>query len=81
MHGTEVQRLLIPVYRSLFTPTLALHLQKTHRHFAIIRCDSTPPQRREALGDEKSLRPDFLDHLTEALALPDRRGRWQFDIP
>jgi Leu/Phe-tRNA-protein transferase len=33
------------------------------------------------LGAEDIPRRDFLDHLTAALALPDRRGRWQFDGP
>lgn len=30
-------------------------------------------------GAEEISRRDFLEHLAEALALPDRRGRWQFD--
>jgi len=32
------------------------------------------------LGAEDIPRRDFLDHLTATLALPDRRGLWQFDI-
>jgi len=32
-------------------------------------------------GAEDIPRHDFLDHLTEALTLPDRHGRWQFDCP
>jgi hypothetical protein len=36
---------------------------------------------REALGAEEISRRDFLNHLTAALALPERHGRWQFDIP
>ncbi|MEK9142060.1 MAG: hypothetical protein AAB308_13485, partial [Nitrospirota bacterium] len=66
----------------LFTPTLALHSQKTHRHFEIIRRHTTcPPRCREALGAEEIPRREFLGHLTAALILPDRQGHWQFDIP
>ncbi len=32
-----------------------------------------------AFGAEAIPRHEFLDHLTVALALPDRRGRWKFD--
>jgi leucyl/phenylalanyl-tRNA--protein transferase len=32
-----------------------------------------------ALGAEDIPRFEFLDHLTAALALPERHGRWQFD--
>jgi len=32
-----------------------------------------------ALGAESIPRRDFLDHLTAALAMTERRGRWQFD--
>ena len=31
------------------------------------------------LGAEDIPRRDFLDHLTVALELPDRLGRWRFD--
>ena len=33
-----------------------------------------------AFGAEEIPRRDFLDHLTTALTLPDRRGRWEFDL-
>jgi leucyl/phenylalanyl-tRNA--protein transferase len=33
------------------------------------------------LGAEAIPRHNFLDHLTAALALPDRRGLWQFNRP
>ena len=81
MHGTEVQRLLSPVYPSLryrnARAILAVDPQTLRHH--PLRYHS--PQRREALGAEEIPCLDFLVHLTEALALPDRRGRWQFDIP
>jgi leucyl/phenylalanyl-tRNA--protein transferase len=32
-------------------------------------------------GAEEIPRREFLDHLTAALTLPERRGHWQFDIP
>jgi leucyl/phenylalanyl-tRNA--protein transferase len=32
-----------------------------------------------ALGAEAIPRRNFLDHLTAALAMTERRGRWQFD--
>lgn len=34
-----------------------------------------------ALGAESIPRRDFLDHLTAALTLPERRGRWHVNIP
>lgn len=48
--------------------------------FQIFDCQQASPH-VIALGAEDIPRRDFLDHLTTALALPDRRGRWQFDIP
>jgi leucyl/phenylalanyl-tRNA--protein transferase len=32
-------------------------------------------------GAEEISRRNFLDYLAAALTLPERRGRWQFDIP
>ena len=32
-----------------------------------------------ALGGDAIPRRNFLNHLTAALLLPERRGRWQFD--
>lgn len=68
MHGTEVQRLLSRVYRTLFTPTLAILTVDPQTPFTIVR--------REALGAEEIHWRDFLDHLTAALELPIRIGRW-----
>ena len=48
--------------------------------FHIIDCQQSSPH-VIALGAESIPRLDFLSHLTAALALPERRGRWQFDIP
>jgi leucyl/phenylalanyl-tRNA---protein transferase len=31
-------------------------------------------------GAEEIPRREFLDHLGAALTLPERRGRWQFDL-
>jgi leucyl/phenylalanyl-tRNA---protein transferase len=33
-----------------------------------------------ALGAESIPRRNFLNHLAATLTLPERRGRWQFDI-
>ncbi len=48
--------------------------------FRLMDCQQSSPHVM-ALGAEDIPRRDFLDHLAEALAIPDRRGRWQFDIP
>ena len=48
--------------------------------FRLMDCQQSSPH-VIALGAEDIPRRDFLDHLTTALALPERRGRWQFDIP
>jgi hypothetical protein len=32
-----------------------------------------------AFGAENIPRREFLNHLTAALMLPERRGRWQFN--
>jgi leucyl/phenylalanyl-tRNA--protein transferase len=46
--------------------------------FRIIDCQQASPHVM-ALGAEAIPRRKFLDRLTAALTLPDRRGRWQFD--
>ncbi|MGH7147059.1 MAG: leucyl/phenylalanyl-tRNA--protein transferase [Nitrospiraceae bacterium] len=48
--------------------------------FRLMDCQQSSPHVM-ALGAESIPRRDFLDYLTAALALPDRRGHWQFDIP
>ena len=47
--------------------------------FRLMDCQQSSPH-VIALGAESIPRRDFLDHLNAALALPERRGRWQFDI-
>ena len=48
--------------------------------FRLIDCQQSSPH-VTALGAESIPRHDFLDHLTDAVSLRVRRGRWQFDIP
>ena len=48
--------------------------------FRIIDCQQSSPHVM-SFGAEEIPRQDFLDHLTPALTLPERRGHWQFDIP
>jgi leucyl/phenylalanyl-tRNA--protein transferase len=48
--------------------------------FRLIDCQQASPHVMR-LGAEEILRRDFLHHLSAALTLPNRRGRWQFDIP
>ncbi|MGH7183778.1 MAG: leucyl/phenylalanyl-tRNA--protein transferase [Nitrospiraceae bacterium] len=48
--------------------------------FHVMDCQQSSPHVM-ALGAEAIPRREFLDHLTAVLALPDRRGRWEFDIP
>ena len=48
--------------------------------FRLIDCQQSSPHIK-MLGAEDIPRREFLDHLTAALVLPERRGRWQFDIP
>lgn len=48
--------------------------------FRLMDCQQSSPH-VIAFGAEEIPRRDFLDHLVSALALPERRGRWQFDIP
>ena len=46
--------------------------------FRLMDCQQSSPH-ITALGAEAMPRLDFLNHLTEALLLPERRGHWQFD--
>jgi len=46
--------------------------------FRLMDCQQSSPHVL-AFGAENIPRHDFLDHLTTALALPDRRGHWQLD--
>jgi leucyl/phenylalanyl-tRNA--protein transferase len=46
--------------------------------FRLIDCQQSSPH-VTALGAESIPRREFLGHLTTALALPERRGRWQFN--
>lgn len=46
--------------------------------FRIIDCQQSSPHVMR-FGAEEISRCEFLDRLTSALKLPDRRGRWQFD--
>lgn len=47
--------------------------------FRLMDCQQSSPHVL-AFGAENVPRHDFLDHLTAALLLPERRGHWQFDI-
>jgi leucyl/phenylalanyl-tRNA--protein transferase len=46
--------------------------------FHIIDCQQSSPHVLR-FGAEEIPRRDFIAHLSEAVKLPDRRGRWQFD--
>ena len=46
--------------------------------FRLMDCQQSSPH-VIALGAEEIPRREFLDHLTAALTLPERRGHWQFD--
>jgi leucyl/phenylalanyl-tRNA--protein transferase len=46
--------------------------------FRLMDCQQSSPHVM-ALGAEAVPRREFLDHLTAALTLPERRGRWHFD--
>ena len=48
--------------------------------FRLMDCQQSSPHVM-AFGAEVISRHEFIDHLAAALALPDRHGRWQFDIP
>jgi leucyl/phenylalanyl-tRNA--protein transferase len=48
--------------------------------FRLMDCQQSSPHIK-TLGAEEIPRRDFLDHLSVALKLPERRGQWQFDLP
>ena len=48
--------------------------------FSIIDCQQASPHVMR-FGAEEIPRREFLDHLSDAMSLSERRGRWQFDIP
>jgi leucyl/phenylalanyl-tRNA--protein transferase len=48
--------------------------------FSLMDCQQSSPHVL-AFGAEEIPRRDFLNRLTEAIALPDRHGHWQLDIP
>ncbi|HSF67094.1 MAG TPA: leucyl/phenylalanyl-tRNA--protein transferase [Nitrospiraceae bacterium] len=48
--------------------------------FHLMDCQQSTPHIK-MLGAEDIPRREFLDHLAAALALPERRGYWKFDIP
>ena len=48
--------------------------------FLLMDCQQSSPH-VTALGAESIPRRDFLDHLTAALGMTERRGRWEFDSP
>jgi len=48
--------------------------------FRIIDCQQASPHVMR-FGAEEIPRREFLDHLAEAVAVPDRQGRWQIDAP
>ena len=48
--------------------------------FRIIDCQQASPHVMR-FGAEEISRRDFLDHVTTALAMTERRGHWKFDIP
>jgi leucyl/phenylalanyl-tRNA--protein transferase len=58
---------------------VSLVLQLEAWRFHIIDCQQSSPHVMR-FGAEEIPRCDFLNHLTAALDLPERRGRWQFDI-
>ncbi|TKS60791.1 MAG: leucyl/phenylalanyl-tRNA--protein transferase [Nitrospira sp.] len=58
---------------------LLVHQLRTWK-FHIIDCQQSSPHVMR-FGAEEIPRRRFLEHLHTALAAPDRRGRWQFDIP
>ena len=48
--------------------------------FQIFDCQQASPHVMR-LGAEEIPRRAFIEHLTSAMTIPDRRGRWQFDSP
>ncbi|MDF0650799.1 MAG: leucyl/phenylalanyl-tRNA--protein transferase [Nitrospira sp.] len=49
-------------------------------NFRLIDCQQSSPHVMR-FGAEEIPRRDFIQHLSQALTLPDRRGRWEFDKP
>jgi leucyl/phenylalanyl-tRNA--protein transferase len=47
-------------------------------NFHLIDCQQFSPH-VSRFGAEEIPRADFIKHLDQALTLPDRRGRWEFD--
>jgi leucyl/phenylalanyl-tRNA--protein transferase len=48
--------------------------------FRIIDCQQASPHVMR-FGAEEIPRRSYLNHLADAVSLPERRGRWQFDSP
>lgn len=48
--------------------------------FQLFDCQQASPHVMR-LGAEEIPRRLFIEHLNAALTIPDRRGRWQFDVP
>jgi len=59
---------------------VSLVRQLQARGFRIIDCQQSSPHVM-AFGAETIPRRDFLNHLTAALNMTERRGRWKFDGP
>jgi len=60
------------------TALVALVRQLQAWDFSIIDCQQSSPHIMR-FGAEEIPRRDFINHLSEAVSLPDRRGRWEFD--
>jgi leucyl/phenylalanyl-tRNA--protein transferase len=60
------------------TALVALVRQLEAWNFRIMDCQQSSPHVRR-FGAENIPRLDFIARLSDALNLPDRRGRWQFD--
>lgn len=67
---------LVPDASKVALVSLVRQLQDWN--FRIFDCQQPSPHVK-MLGAEDISRLDFLDHLAEALTLPDRRGHWEFD--
>ncbi|MDH4327829.1 MAG: leucyl/phenylalanyl-tRNA--protein transferase, partial [Nitrospira sp.] len=57
---------------------VALVRQLQAWEFSIIDCQQSSPHVMR-FGAEEIPRGDFISQLSEAISLPDRRGRWEFD--
>ena len=62
------------------TALVALVRQLDAWNFRIIDCQQSSPHVRR-FGAEEIPRHEFIRHLSDALTLPDRIGRWEFDLP